>query len=165
MAGTRKQLEGEFLGVDADAEQSLLSSAWLSGDADLVKKLEPNDFADDFCRWLFGKLRAVVDAGEPLDMVAVLRRVRAKGGRDGLPAHAEDDLEYRIAQLLTLCPSTAHKEYYFRTVRTERVRRASIRLSEMMRKRLTDGVEPPLEVLAWATKAVRKIQERGGTEQ
>ena len=158
MALTRKQPEGpeQWTGRAVDAERALLASAWLSHDAEILKRLHENDFTGDFERWMFKKLLAVVASGLPLDMVAVWRLVRAKGGLEGLPAWAEDQLASHVAELLRDCPTTAHKEYYFTVLRTERLRRASLALFDKATRKLAGGEEPEA-VLEWAQTSVRQL--------
>ncbi len=147
---------------DIDAERALLASVWLSDDREMVLRLEKHDFVDIFNQWLFSKLEAVVKADEPLDMVAVLRRVRAPGGMDALPEFARESVPADIAELLRDCPTTAHKEYYFSVVRVERARRSSVLLADSMKEKLTTKSLDPMRVLKWVEESVQRIKNRAG---
>lgn len=146
----------KWTGHAIDAERALLASAWLSQDAEILKRLHENDFTGDFERWLFNKLLAVVESGLPLDMVAVWRLVKAKGGCEGLPQWAEDQLAAHVAELLRDCPTTAHKEYYFTVLRTERLRRASLALCDKATRKLSGG-EEPRDVLEWTQTSISQL--------
>lgn len=146
--------------ADVDCERAMLSSAWLAGDFVMMLRLEPRDFVDPLCRWLHGHLRDLVEADEPLTMVALLRRVRLPDGCDGLSASEIDALPWSIGELLTTATTTAHLEYYFGVLRTERLRRAAARLADAIRERITAQMQEPAAVLAWAGEQVELLLAR-----
>jgi replicative DNA helicase len=137
-----------------EAERALLSSAWLDGDRELVMKMHEKDFVDKFNRWLLSALQAIVAAGEPLDAVALARRIRTdkKAPSD---AHAE------AYQLLRESPTTAHKDYYFRTVRMERGRRFVHSMCDSAKQRDLRNPNEPLETIQWlrdcADEGIRQL--------
>jgi replicative DNA helicase len=143
--------------ADIDAERALLSSVWLSNDAEMIRQLEPQDFADSFHVWVYRKLRETVDAGEPLDIVAVQRRWKKPGGLDGLTKHEQQYLAASVAELLNSAPTTAHTTYYFTVLRTERLRRATCKLADEMTKRAALKHAEPSDVLTWAKEQIEKL--------
>jgi hypothetical protein len=100
-----------------ESEMALLGSVWLSCDVSIIARLEEEDFCDEANRWVLSVFKAVVNAGEPLDAVAVTRRLRGwQDAPDGC------DAAY-LAEVLRSTPTAAHTSYYFRCVKKERLRR------------------------------------------
>ena len=78
---------------DLEAEQSVLGSMMLSGDAmsDVVEILEPDDFYRSANAKIFGILRTLFAHGEPVDVITSVDALRKAGvldevGRPPVPA-------------------------------------------------------------------------------
>lgn len=127
--------------ADFDCERAMLATAWLANDFVMVMRLDEADFVLPFHRWLFKHLRALVEDDEPLDMIALLRRLRKPGAYDGLTKLEVDAAKGAIAETLNAWAPPSHVEFYFRTLREERLKRFIYRVLEEMRKRLGDGHE------------------------
>lgn len=151
--------------ADVAAERSMLASVWLSLDADMVRRLDGEDFIEPFNRWLLGVFKAVVDDGDPLDMVAVKRRWRRPGGLDGLTPAEVELLPGTVADLLRETHTAAHKRYYFRVLRTERLRRAVGRLSDAMRERIEKYQHDPAATLAWAGEQIERLLTKAPVDE
>lgn len=143
--------------ADVDCERAMLAMVWKSNDFVMALRLDAQDFTDDFHRWLYGHLRALVEADEPLDMVAFQRRVKQPGGFDGLSKSDVDCWAASTAVLLqTFSPST-HAEYYFSVLRKERLKRACLRLCEKAAARLLKEQHDPAAVLAWVVDSGNRL--------
>lgn len=154
----RRQENEAAVSCDPAAERLLLATAWVNADFVMVMRLEAEDFVDPFCKWLLGHLRALVDADEPMDVVALMRRVRRPGGMEGLSAFDRDSLPGSLAELMReASPTTAHLEFYFGVLRIERLRRAIGRLADEMRKRSEKRLHDPPAVLAWAGEQIARL--------
>jgi replicative DNA helicase len=139
------------LPCDADAERFMLSSAWLSEDADMLCKLSTRDFIDPFHKWLLKILQGVLHDGEPLSIIAVRRRARAPGGQDELGDLDKEYLTAHVAELLTSCPTTVHKDYYFSVLREERVARGILMLLDDIKEKIFAGMKSR-EILSHLTE-------------
>ena len=103
---------------DLAAEEALLSSVWLSADADgFLDRIESKDFTDPLLQWLLLLLKLTADAGDPLDMIAVLRRARKPEMLERLPRELQGDMAAHVARVLERECTSAHTGYYFRVVR------------------------------------------------
>ncbi len=129
------------------AERAMLSSVWVDGDSHMIQRLEHRDFIDDFHIWLLGTLKAIVAAGEPLDGVAFKRRTRVDDA-------APEDAIVQAMHLLTETPTTAHKDYYFRTLRMERARRFVHALCDSAKQKDLEAPNEPLATLKWMRERV-----------
>lgn len=149
---------------DVDVERALLASAWLAGAGDVVRMCDERDFTDPVCRWLWRHLSSMAAAGEPLDMVALLRRLNRPGGLVGL---AQGDREYiraSLAEVLTAATTGLHAGYYFRVLRRLRLARALYDLAGVLRSRLTDGSWEGDEALAWALSQMKRLEARANPQ-
>ena len=138
---------------DVAAEEAMMASVWLSDDGAMLDRLEERDFVDPFCLWLFQVLRDTREAGEPLDMLAVMRRVRRPEVLNRLPAIMRKGVASEIARVLTASCTSAHLAYYLRVLRTERLRRAVATLSDSIRERVESHQEP-VEILTFIERNV-----------
>lgn len=144
--------------ADVDCERALLASVWLAGDFVMVLQLEREDFVDPFCGWLWQHLRAMVDANEPLDMVAFLRRLKRPGAIEGLPAeYDEARAKADVAELLGSFGPVSAIDYYFRVLRGERLGRAVLRLCDRAVKRITVERHEPSAVLGWMGEQIDRL--------
>lgn len=115
---------------DPKAELALLTVCWMTEDAALINKLEPNDFHDLTHRYIHSEFKLLIESGEPFgDAVAVIRWF----GTDAVQQRARQAInEQRPKQLLAAMLrsfeenffGTAHKDYYREVVRRDRLRRA-----------------------------------------
>lgn len=139
-----------------EAESAMLSSAWLSEDAEMISRLDSRDFVDPFHRWLLATLKTIVAAGEPLDAVAVTRRIRCDPS-------APEDAHACAMQVLRSQPTTAHKDYYFRVLRIERGRRYLHRICDEAKQRDFRLPNEPMATFEWLqghiADAIEKLKE------
>lgn len=142
--------------ADFDCERAMLATAWLANDFVMIMRLDEADFVLPFHQWLFKHLRALVEDDQPLDMVALLRRMKKPGAFDGLTKLEIDSHKGAIAETLTTWAPTANIEFYFRTLREERLRRATLRLAEKVRKRLSEGHDA-VAVLSYAGANIDRL--------
>lgn len=141
---------------DGDCERAMLATAWLAGDFVIVLRLEEEDFSYPFHRWLYRHLRALVEADEPFDMVALQRRLRKPMAFDGLTKLEVDGHRGTIAEIMLGWAPPLHIEFYFRTLREERLRRATLRLADKMRTKLSEGHDA-IAVLSYAGANVDRL--------
>lgn len=133
---------------DADCERAMLATVWLADDAAMVLNLDEKDFVEPFNAWLFRHLRALVESEQPLDMVALLRRLRRPRAFDGLTQLEVDGHKGMIAEVLTTWAPPSRAEFYFAALRTERQRRMACRMCERALERLKEN-QDPVAVLSW----------------
>jgi len=144
---------------DLAAEEALLSSVWLSADADgFLDRIESKDFTDPLLQWLLLLLKLTADAGDPLDMIAVLRRARKPEMLERLPRELQGDMAAHVARVLERECTSAHTGYYFRVVRQARLNRALVGLMAGIRERLNKRHEPAaiIEFIALNTEKLRE---------
>jgi hypothetical protein len=146
--------------ADPQCERAMLSSVWLAGKAGMLLRLDEHDFTDPWLQWLFRHLRAMAEEGEPLSMVALLRRVRRPGGVHGLQPFDVEVVAQDIAGLLGEWQPVAHIEYFFRVLRTERLRRATIRLAETAVKRISVDQHDPVATLEWLIEQAHRLKSK-----
>lgn len=139
---------------DVSAERAILGSVWLSHDIEMVGELEAGDFTDPFNQWLLRMFKLVVEDGDPLDMIAVQRRWQKEGGTDGLTESEVAQLPTLVGELLAETHTAAHTEYYYRVLRTERLRRAVGMLADALVKRSAVLRHEPTATLAWAGEQI-----------
>ena len=144
---------------DVAAEEALLASAWLGDNRAMIEQLEERDFVDEFCGWLFRLLSDVVEAGQPLDMIFVMRRARKPEVLNRLPKGYREGMAGEIARVLTCGCTSAHTEHYFKVVRTERLNRAIVSLACAMRERVEAKQEPDA-ILEFVIMNAEKLAER-----
>lgn len=157
----RREQEREYA-CDLECEKSLLASVWLAGDADTILRLEADDFFDSFHRWLYQHLRGLVEDGAPLDMAALLRRLKGPEAFAGLSDDERDGHRGAIAELLIEAyASPANVEYYAGVLRTERLRRAAGRLADAVRDRTEKLMQEPSTVLSWAGEQIDRLLSIG----
>lgn len=142
---------------DIDCERAMLATVWLANDFLMVMRLDENDFIDPFHQWLYRHLRGLVDDNEPLDMVALQRRLKKPNAFHGLSKDEQEKHRAALAELLTAWAPPAHVEYYFRTLRTERLKRAIARLADTMRERTEQRQHDPAAVLTWAGEQIDRL--------
>lgn len=135
--------------ADVDCERAMLATAWLANDFVMIMRLDEADFVLPFHQWLFKHLQALVDDDQPLDMVALQRRLKKPGAFDGLTKLEVDGHKGTIAETLLAWSPPAHVEFYFATLRTERLRRSTVRLCERAVERLVKEQCDPVAALSW----------------
>lgn len=127
---------------DVDCERAMLATAWLAGDFLMILQLDPSDFIDPFHRWLLAHLRAMAEDDHPFDMVALQRRLAKPGAIDGLTKLEADSHKGMVAEILLAWAPPRNIDYYFRVLREERLRRATLRLVDAMRERICERHDP-----------------------
>jgi replicative DNA helicase len=142
---------------DVDCERAMLATVWLAKDFLMLMRLDEADFASPFHQWLYRHLRALVDDEEPLDMVALQQRLKKPGAFEGLSASDQDGHRAAIGDLLSAWAPPANVEYYFRVLRTERLKRAVGRLADSMRDRIEKRQHNPAAVLEWAAEQINRL--------
>lgn len=142
---------------DPKCERAMLATAWVASDRMMFRTLESEDFVDQFHRWLFKHLRGLVEDGHPLDMVALLRRLKRPHACDECGVAARDDVDqlsvikamlYEI--LHEECAFPTHLPYYFETLRFERMRRAIVRISQRAIERASVEYHDSVAIASWA---------------
>jgi replicative DNA helicase len=136
---------------DKGAERALLGMVLMAGERELLERLEPQDFHHPAHRYLFEEMRLLIEGGYPLEPAAFSRwftskpcKARAKALDFSAPPSA------LVAEVMLDYIGTAHREFYLKKVRAERVLRGVLWVSAM----LADGVsERPDEVGELLTRA------------
>lgn len=129
----------DFPLADTDCERAMLATVWLANDFVMVMRLDEADFVLPFHQWLFRHLRALVDDDQPLDMVALQQRLRKPGAFDGLTKLEVDGVKGTIAETLLAWAPPSSVEFYFATLREERLKRRAYQVAENIQMRLREG--------------------------
>jgi replicative DNA helicase len=148
------------LGLEA-AELAMLSSVWITQDAGMIQCLDERDFVDEFHQRLLAHLQALVRAGEPLDGVSLIRRLRAD-------RELSDGDRADIFAVLQSAPTPLHKDYYYRVLREERARRYIHKFCDDAKARNISHPNDPQGTLQWikdcASEAIAKLAPTEGSE-
>ncbi len=135
-----------------DAEAAVLSTLILQ--PELVHAVRPllakHDFYSDANGLVYAGILALVDAGQPVDVVLLANRLLAEGtlGRIGGNAY--------LLQLTDATPSIANVEAHARIIREKALQRRVVTLSQ---KLTAEGYCDQAEPVLWAQQGARELGE------
>ena len=147
---------------DQNAERAILATCYQSGLTDMLMRLDPEDFVDPLHVLLLCELKNMVAANEPFDPVATARWFKLKRVMDRAKvAKIKEDVAHLAADVLTSFAAPASVVYYFKVLRTERLRRAICRLSVGLQEKNMDEPRHPMKVLRWAKENIDLLMDKG----
>ncbi len=138
-----------------EAEQGVLGSMLLERDtiARVVEMLRREDFYQQAHRYIYDVIVDLFEHGEPVDLITVTDRVKARGQLQGLGGAVY------VTSLLDAIPTAANVEYYIRLVRRDGVKRDLLMLAAEIAHATNDGHDPE-ELIALVGRSVEDMRER-----
>lgn len=142
-----------------DAEKAVLGSILLLPQVfdEVALILRPGDFYDDANRTLFEHLLQMHDAGQQLDPMLLVDRLRSADQYENIGGAAY------IAELGGVVPTAAHAEYYARIVADKAVLRSLIHAGTDILHNAYDPTADTREMLSQAEEKVFGILETRGS--
>lgn len=156
MSVARETIEEERLPQSGEAETSVLGACLIEPAAvpDAAEVLAPEDFYHDAHRHIFRAICALWEAGEAVDPITVISRLRDAGYM------AQCGGASYLMGLLQAVPTAANRAYHIRIVRDKAVLR---RVIEGCRATILDAVEDGVREPAVVIEAgERRLQEAEG---
>jgi replicative DNA helicase len=143
-----------------DAEKAVLGSLLIDSDflPEVSNILRPADFYADAHRKIFETMLAMDVAGQPLDGLTLVERIRQDGNLE-----AVGDVAY-IADVAQSVPVAEHAEYYSRIVREKSILRGIIHATTKTLQDAYVANDQPEEILSRATAALAEIESGASTE-
>lgn len=144
-----------------EAEKAVLGSILLLPPVfdEVALIIRPDDFYDDANRTLFEHLLQMHDAGQQLDPMLLVERLRSADQYESIGGAAY------IAELGGIVPTAAHAEYYAKIVADKSVLRALIHAGTDI---LHDAYDPTSDTREMLSKAEEKVfgilESKGGAE-
>lgn len=124
-----------------DAEMATLGAMMLEREAiaRVVDVLEPNDFYREINRWIFDAICSLFNEGEPVDLVTLGDRLKARGQLEQIGGTAY------LSGLLEAAPTAAAASYYAKIVREKSTLRQLIHAAGEITKQAYDAGDANVE--------------------
>ncbi|MEM6798310.1 MAG: replicative DNA helicase [Planctomycetota bacterium] len=144
-----------------EAEKAVLGSLLLLPEVcdEVALILRAEDFYDDANARIFGHFLAMHDAGQQIDIMLLVQRLKDAGEYEAIGGAAY------LAEVGETVPTAAHAEYYARIVRDKAMLRSLIHASTDILKDAYDPTIEPRQMLSRAEEKVFSILEDKGEGQ
>jgi replicative DNA helicase len=134
-----------------DAERSIVGAVFLQPDLVEAVALEPEQFFDPRCRYVWAAFRELQSAATPIDTVTTESALAAASKLDAVGGASH------LAELAMLVPTTSNVEHYVAIVRDAAMKRAvSLAISDVL-VRIKSGSVSGEEALSEALAALSRI--------
>ena len=159
--GNQSQPIQRQLPRNLEAEKAVLGSILLLPQVfdEVALLIRPDDFYDEANRTLFMHLLQMHDAGQQLDPMLLVERLRSADQYESIGGAAY------IAELGSIVPTAAHAEYYAKIVGDKSVLRSLIHAGTDI---LHDAYDPTADTREMLSKAEEKVfgilESKGGAE-
>lgn len=139
-----------------DAEQGVLGSLLLDQQLcdEVALILRPQDFYADAHRKLYAHMLAMHDAGQRIDPMLLIERLRSTGDLEAIGG-----LAY-LTEILQNVPTAAHAMFYARIVHDKATLRGLIHASTEILRSAYDATVEPREMLNQAEERILSIRDR-----
>ena len=136
-----------------DAEQSVLGAVLLDREAvyKAMKLLQPDDFYRQDHRLIYEAMLALIDSGNPVDLITVAEHLRSHGNLENSGGVAY------IATLAEMAPVAANVEYYARIVEQKSLLRSLIQLSTRVAGLSYEESDEPEKLIAEAERMLTEL--------
>lgn len=151
----------ETMPGDAGAERAVLSIIFSLNDKQTLSELEPEDFYNPDCRFIFEEMRAMTESLYPLDdPIAAARwfcqerckdRAKAAGIKEGVAGLA--------AELLGAFVPLTSLQFHIRALRKERMSRQLKWVALQINERVAKTPDNPFAVLVWANNVFEQVYD------
>ena len=143
-----------------DAEQSVLGSLMLSQEAVLkaIEIVQAKDFYKEAHGVIYDVILALVDKGEPIDIITVSEELMQRGMLERIGGAAY------VASLAEAVPSSANIEYYAKIVEEKAVLRNLIEMSSKIKALSFSWEDEPEQLLDQAEKMIFELTQKKNSQ-
>ncbi len=143
-----------------DAEQSVLGSLMLSQEAVLkaIEIVKANDFYKEAHGVIYDVILALVDKGEPIDIITVSEELMQRGMLEKIGGAAY------IASLAEAVPTSANIEYYAKIVEEKAVLRNLIEMSSKIKALSFSWEDEPGQLIDQAEKMIFELAQKKNSQ-
>lgn len=143
---------------DKRAEQALLAMVFGYGDVTLLERLDEKDFFLPEHKFLLREARLMEEAGQPIgDPVANARWFTSVSTKRRAATAKIDRLPTLIAGVVVDSLGAAHRDFYLKVVRQDRVFRSLLWMAEQIHRKALEREADPGSLLQWITDATNKL--------